>query len=77
MEYLRTPLIYNLFPRLAGSCDQWVGHAARAAAMGFNWLYVNPVNFPGFSGSLYSTKEYEVSTRPLFLLVRKVTPSIY
>ncbi len=59
MEYLRTPLIYNLFPRLAGSCDQWVGHAARAAAMGFNWLYVNPVNFPGFSGSLYSTKEYE------------------
>lgn len=27
--------------------------------MGFNWMYINPVNYPGFSGSLYSTKEYE------------------
>jgi len=27
--------------------------------MGFNWMYMNPVTYPGFSGSLYSTKEYE------------------
>lgn len=26
--------------------------------MGFNWIYLNPVNYPGFSGSLYSIKEY-------------------
>ena len=26
--------------------------------MGFNWIYINPVTYPGFSGSLYSTKEY-------------------
>jgi starch synthase (maltosyl-transferring) len=59
LNYLQTPLIYNLFPRLAGSCDQWGDHAVRAASMGFNWVYVNPVNAPGFSGSLYSTKEYD------------------
>lgn len=66
MDYLRIPLIYNLFPRLAGTCDHWVAHASRAASMGFNWLYVNPVNLPGFSGSLYSTKEYE-RLNPTFL----------
>ena len=56
--FLSTPLIYNLFPRLAGPFDQWLPHAVRAASLGFNWLYLNPVNYPGFSGSLYSTKEY-------------------
>jgi len=25
--------------------------------MGFNWIYVNPLNYPGFSGSLYSIKD--------------------
>jgi starch synthase (maltosyl-transferring) len=59
LDYIRTPLIYNLFPRLAGPCDQWVSHASRARAMGFNWIYINPVNYPGFSGSLYSTKDYQ------------------
>ncbi|WP_420888058.1 alpha-amylase [Candidatus Nitronereus thalassa] len=44
---------------MAGSCDRWGEHAARAVSMGFNWIYINPVNAPGFSGSLYSTKEYE------------------
>lgn len=26
--------------------------------MGFNWLFVNPVQYPGFSGSLYAVKEH-------------------
>lgn len=53
-----TPLIYNLFPRLVGSFDRWEPHARRAAAMGFNWVYLNPLHYPGFSGSLYAVKEH-------------------
>src|SRR5262245_6717773 len=26
--------------------------------MGFDWLYLNPVHFPGFSGSCYAVKDY-------------------
>ena len=26
--------------------------------MGFDWLYLNPVHYPGFSGSLYAVKDY-------------------
>jgi starch synthase (maltosyl-transferring) len=63
---LDTPLIYNLFPRLAGPMDRWAGHARRAAGMGFNWLYVNSLHYPGFSGSLYAVKEY-YRINPLFL----------
>jgi starch synthase (maltosyl-transferring) len=53
-----TPRIYNLFPRLAGDLTRWIEHARRARDMGFNWLYVNPFHFPGFSGSLYAVKDY-------------------
>ncbi|RMH06329.1 MAG: alpha-amylase [Nitrospirae bacterium] len=56
-DHYRIPLIYNLFPRLAGTFDQWIGHARRARAMGFNWLYLNPISYPGFSGSLYAVKD--------------------
>jgi starch synthase (maltosyl-transferring) len=60
------PLIYNLFPRLVGSTTRWAEHARRARAMEFNWLYLNPWHYPGFSGSLYAPKElYRVN--PLFL----------
>lgn len=52
-------LLYSLFPRLAGTLDQWTAHTARAAAMGFDWVYVNPVQYPGFSGSLYAIKDLE------------------
>ena len=52
------PLIYNLFPTLAGPAPGWVAHAERAAAMGFNWLYLNPIHYPGFSGSLYAVKDH-------------------
>ena len=50
--------IYNLFPLLAGSIDQWEAHLDRIAAMGFNWVFVNPFHYPGFSGSLYAVKDY-------------------
>jgi starch synthase (maltosyl-transferring) len=61
----RTPLIYNLFPLLVGSCDEWGRHAERAANMGFNWAYINPVHYPGFSGSLYAVKHYD-RVHPMF-----------
>jgi starch synthase (maltosyl-transferring) len=52
------PRIYNLFPLLAGRFDQWRPHIKRAAALGFNWLFVNPVQAPGRSGSIYSIRDY-------------------
>jgi len=52
------PHIYNLFPRLAGDTETWPAHAVRARALGFDWLYLNPIHFPGFSGSCYAVKDY-------------------
>ncbi len=60
-----SPRIYNLFPRLAGPLNKWGDHVARAKQMGFNWIYVNPVNYPGFSASLYATKDY-YKLNPIF-----------
>ncbi|MDY0061198.1 MAG: alpha-amylase family glycosyl hydrolase [Myxococcota bacterium] len=51
-------LIYNLFPRLVGPLDRWLPHAHRAAELGFSWLFVNPVQPPGLSGSIYSIKDH-------------------
>ncbi|MBM4289673.1 MAG: alpha-amylase, partial [Deltaproteobacteria bacterium] len=62
----RTPLIYNLFPLLAGAMPQWQDHLERIAGMGFNWVYVNPFHYPGFSGSLYAVKDY-YSFHPNFI----------
>jgi len=53
-----SPIIYNLFPLLAGSLATWPHHLPRIAAMGFNWIYLNPIQYPGFSGSLYAIKDY-------------------
>jgi len=50
--------IYNLFPLLAGKFCDWQPHLARAAAMHFNWVFVNPIQDPGYSGSLYSIKDH-------------------
>jgi starch synthase (maltosyl-transferring) len=52
------PRIYNLFPLLAGPFPRWRSHLERAAAMGFTWIFVNPFHQTGFSGSLYSLKDY-------------------
>ena len=53
-----TPVIYNLFPRLVGPTNRWGEHLDRAGSMGFNWLYLNPWHYPGFSGSLYAPKDF-------------------
>lgn len=63
---MTVPLIYNLFQRLVGPTTRWAEHAGRAAEMGFDWLYLNPWHYPGFSGSLYAPKELR-RLNPLFL----------
>ncbi len=50
--------LYNLFPLLAGPFDGWQPHLERAAGMGFDWVFVNPIQRPGRSGSLYSIADY-------------------
>ncbi len=57
--------IYNLFPLLAGSVKDWESHLDRIAAMGFNWVFVNPFHATGYSGSLYAVKDY-YTLNPLF-----------
>ncbi len=51
-------IIYNLFPLLAGKFTDWERHLLRASEMGFNWVFVNPIQRPGKSGSLYSIADY-------------------
>lgn len=52
------PRIYNLFPLLAGPMPRWSAHIERARGMGFNWIFINPIQQSGHSGSLYSIKDY-------------------
>lgn len=59
------PRIYNLFPLLAGDIAGWTRELPRIAEMGFNWVWVNPFHYPGFSGSLYAVKDY-FRLNPLF-----------
>ncbi|EDZ67188.1 Alpha amylase, catalytic domain subfamily, putative [Nitrosococcus oceani AFC27] len=59
------PRIYNLFPLLAGSVPDWEQRLPEIAAMKFNWVFLNPFHAPGFSGSLYSIKDY-YQLHPLF-----------
>jgi starch synthase (maltosyl-transferring) len=51
-------ILYNLFPLLAGPFAHWEAHFKRAAAMGFDWVFVNPIQRPGASRSLYSIADY-------------------
>jgi starch synthase (maltosyl-transferring) len=62
----REMIIYNLFPLLAGKFTKWGSHLSRASEMGFTWIFVNPVQFPGSSGSIYSIKDY-FSFNPLLI----------
>jgi starch synthase (maltosyl-transferring) len=57
--------IYNLFPLLAGPLSAWEKHLDRIAAMGFDWVFLNPIHYPGLSGSLYAVKDY-YAFNPLF-----------
>jgi len=50
--------IYNLFPRLVGRFGEWTPHLERATAMGFDWVFINPIQKTGRSGSLYSIVDY-------------------
>ena len=49
---------YNLFPPLLGHIKNWYSHIDRIKDMGFEWVYINPITYTGFSGSLYATKYY-------------------
>lgn len=51
-------IIYNLFPLLAGPFPRWSSHLLRASELGFDWVFTNPVQRPGASGSLYSIADY-------------------
>ena len=50
--------LYNLFPLLAGPFSKWEPHLKRAADMGFDWVFCNPVQQLGASKSLYSIADY-------------------
>ena len=52
------PRLYNLFPLLAGPVAGWQSLLPNIARMGFDWVFVNPFHYPGFSGSLYAVKDY-------------------
>ena len=66
MEGRRGMIVYNLFPLLAGTFPDWGKHLSRAADMGFTWVFVNPIQLPGSSGSIYSIKDY-FSFNPLLI----------
>ena len=51
-------ILYNLFPLLAGPFASWDAHFARAQQMGFDWIYINPIQKLGASRSLYSIEDY-------------------
>ena len=51
------PRIYNLFPTLLGPAEAWEEYLPRIAEMGFDWVFLNPFHYPGFSGSLYAVQD--------------------
>jgi starch synthase (maltosyl-transferring) len=66
-------ILYNLFPLLAGPFSQWAKHLARAAEMGFDWIFVNPIQQLGASRSLYSVADY-FRVNPVFLDAGSMSP---
>ncbi|HZR16910.1 MAG TPA: alpha-amylase family glycosyl hydrolase [Verrucomicrobiae bacterium] len=50
--------LYNVFPLLAGPFTKWAPHLRRAADMGFDWVFCNPIQQLGASRSLYSIADY-------------------
>lgn len=51
-------ILYDLFPLLAGPFSRWERHFSRAAEMGFEWIFLNPIQKTGASRSLYSVADY-------------------
>lgn len=58
--------VYNLFPRLYGPFSKWIDDLDRIKSLGVDWIYINPVSYPGFSGSLYSIKDH-YAFNPMFV----------
>ncbi|MGL4563480.1 MAG: alpha-amylase family glycosyl hydrolase [Brevinema sp.] len=58
--------IYNLFPRYFKNINSWVEELNHIVKLGFDTIYINPIHYPGFSGSLYAPKNYYV-INPLFV----------
>ncbi|MDR3012080.1 MAG: hypothetical protein LBU70_02580 [Chitinispirillales bacterium] len=54
----KPPVIYNLFPRLFKTIDDWTAFVDKIAAMKFNAVYVNPFHEVGGSKSLYAVQDY-------------------
>ena len=52
------PRVYNLFPTLLGPVETWQARLSSIADMGFDWVFLNPFHYPGFSGSLYAVKDH-------------------
>jgi len=50
--------LYNLFPRYYSDFSEWGTNFSHIKKMGFNSIYINPIHYPGFSGSLYAPKDY-------------------
>src|SRR5437660_2983290 len=66
-------ILYNLFPLLAGPFSRWQQHFDRAAKLGFNWVFVNPIQQLGASRSLYSIADY-FRINPAFLDPKNAAP---
>jgi glycosidase len=45
---------------------KWHNHIERASEMNFDWVYINPINAPGFSGSDYALRDY-YQYHPMFI----------
>lgn len=58
--------LYNLFPRYYDNMNMWIKEFKHIKQMGFTAIYINPIHYPGFSGSLYAPKDY-YSINPLFI----------
>ncbi|URA10067.1 alpha-amylase family glycosyl hydrolase [Thermospira aquatica] len=67
--------MYNLFPRLVGRMENWSIHFDRIKEMGFEWIYINPFHYPGFSGSLYAPKDY-YDFNPMFINPNSLVPPV-
>ena len=51
--------LYNLFPLLTGTLAGAGAEFPRIAAMGFDWVYINPIHRTGGSRSLYAIASYD------------------
>ncbi len=67
-------IIYNLFPLLAGPFSQWAPHLKRAAHLGFDWVFINPIQRSGSSGSLYSVDDYYALDGRMVDSTRRMSP---